>query len=399
MVAGADSRAEGGVQGLGLGVSLPAADYDDGLSEDAVVIVERLEPSSPPGVAGFYGSFARSDLSRIEEVARLRWGRGRYLFEVRDEGEVVRRWSRTLAGGPPKDSEGNEIDSRGLATTPDPLSMKLAGSQGGGVVNDKFLLELVERKDREIERLRRDFEDLRERQESRLSELAERLSEARQRETELRGQLERERQNAQVAALSAKIDALGNKPEGSSFKEAFELAVNMLPKPRQTGLKELRDMKEVLDDLRGDRDEDGDDWSKVIGSALGEFMKLHREQAEADDEARPAAPKRSAVPALETRENATPRFLAMLSSGLEDFPDPESWVREALPTLTPAGRRRLAALDLNESRAVLDWLAGVPGLNLGKAVAALAGSEDRQRWLGEIFGLSRAILREESHAA
>lgn len=398
MVAGADSGAEGGVQGLGLGVSLP--DYDDGLSEEAVVIVERLEPSSPPGVAGFYGSFARADLPRIEEVARLRWGRGRYLFEVRDEGEVVRRWSRTLAGGPAKDSEGNEIDSRGLATTPDPLSMRLAGGQGDSVVNDKFLLELVERKDREIERLRRDFEDLRERQESRLSELSERLSEARQRETELRGQLERERQNAQVTALAAKIDALGNKPEGSSFKEAFELAVKMLPKPRQTGLNELRDMKEVLDDLRGDRDEDGEDWSKVIGSALGEFMKLHREQsAEVTKAAPESAPAQPRPPAIEPAENATPRFLALLSSGLEDLPDPESWVREALPTLTPAGRRRLATFDLNDEGSVIDWLAGVPGLNLGKAVAALTGSEDRQRWLGEIFGLSRAILREESHAA
>ena len=89
----------------------------------------------------------------------------------------------------------------------------------------------------------------------------------------------------------------------------------------------------------------------------------------------------------------------VLSAGLEDFPDPESWVREALPTLTTAGRRRLANLNLEDPRSAPDWLAGVPGLDLGKALSALHGRKDRQRWLGEIFGLSRAILREESHAA
>lgn len=343
---------------------------------DSTIIVERQEPSSPAGVAGYYGTFPIDQQPRIEELVRERWGRGRYLFQIRNaDGKTVSHWSRTLAGGPSMDSEGNPI-SGAITVSQDQMTMSagpLAARGDISPLNSDAWLNLLHGRDREIRDLRAHIDKQREYYERLMNELRERIEKEKEARIKAENERDRERDRATFEGLRAQVDAMrtGQTSQTDPLDMVSKI-MGMMPKPRDTGIGELRDLIALSQELGGNKDADGE-WSQ-IARAFGEFFRARNEPDQPDE---PPSNKEPALPG----PVASLALKKLLETGLDSLPEVESWARAALPTLTASGRASLA--KITKLAELLGWAERIPGIALPALVNAIKSDANRQKWFFE----------------
>lgn len=337
-------------------------------------------------MAGYYGTFPIDQQPRIEELVRARWGRGRYLFQIRNaDGKTVSSWPRTLAGGPPLDSEGNPITGA-ITFNQDQTTMSAGplATRGDSPLNSDGWLHLLHNRERELRDVRTHLEAQRDYYEKLVNELRERVEKEKEARIKAENERDRERDRATFEGLRAQVDALrtGHSSPGADPLDMVTKIMALMPKPRETGIGELRDIIALSREL-SDKGEDGD--LSQLARVFGEFFRAKQ----GEDEPEEAPPAKAPAPAVPSGPVATQALKGLLETGLDELPEVETWARAALPTLTAGGRARLTKITkLSE---LLGWAERIPGIALPALVNAIKSDANRLKWF---FAAIDAVQKE-----
>ncbi len=353
------------------------------IPETAIVKCFRLEPRS---AKGFYGTFPATEINQVEGSTVERWGRGRWEWQVWDGAKKITAWSAELAGRPPTDAEGKQIDELAepdaAMMAPDATTMREA--RWPGMDQNVFYQDQIRNLGAQVTRLERENGELR--------ELNRRLEMER---SELKGELSRAEERAQVQKLVGELQA---RAELAKKGENDGLMATLLPTLLEKAFNPVKgsgsDFDIQLDrlvKLRELTDTGGESSTalEVIKALPAVAEKLAPQLAPpvpaqaAQNGQAAAAQQQQQAPAAYT----TPEFVELLTTGLEKMWDGAlltKWVSGAERHITDEGKQALSQIG-DDGSGLIEWAYHIPGIKPRALQAALVGNQARQQWIMKAF--------------